>query len=369
MAQPRASGGPTGPRPTGPGPAGTRASGTRAGAGQAQAGQSLPAGDAQHELNQVEAGDLLGHRVLDLDARVHFEEHEAAAGDEELDRGQPGVGRRGDEGPGRLMQPGAEVILEERRGDLDQFLPPPLQAAVAVAEHGDRGAIPDDLHLDVPAPGQKFFHVDRGVAEGRLRLRGAVPDRLIQAGRVQHRPQAAAPAPGDRLHHHRGPGAEAGQERARLPGPGRAFRGPGQRDPEVGGPGPGGGLVAEQVEHLRRGPGEVEAGRGAGPRERTVLGQEAVARMQGVTPGTGGGPDDRAGVEIGRGARSRQADRGARPDHMGAGRVVVRVDRDGVDAEHGRGGHDAHRDLRPVRDEQLHWACFDWACLNWACLN
>jgi hypothetical protein len=76
--------------------------------------------------------------------------------------------------------------------------------------------------------------------------------------------------------------------------------------------------------------------------------------MQGVTPGASGGPDDRAGVEIGGGARPRQVHRGVRPRHVGAGGVVVRVDRDGVDAEHGRGGHDAHRDLRPIRDEQLH---------------
>ena len=254
------------------------------------------------------------------------------------------------------MQPGAEVIGEPGRGDLDQFLPPPLQAAVAVAEHGDRGAIPDDLHFDVPGLGQQLLHVHRGIAEGRLRFGGAAPDRLVQAGRVEYRPHAAAPASGDRLHHHRGAGAEAGQERARLPGIGRAVRGPGQRDPEVGGAGPRGGLVAEQVEHLRRRPGEAEAGRGAGPGERAVLGQEAVAGMQGVTPRAGGGLDDRADVEIGGRARTRQAHRSARPGHMGAGRVVVRVDRDGVDAEHGRGGHDAHRDLRPVRDEQLHRA-------------
>jgi hypothetical protein len=30
-----------------------------------------------------------------------------------------------------------------------------------------------------------------------------------------------------------------------------------------------------------------------------------------------------------------------------------RID-DVIDLEGGRGGHDAHRDLRPVRDEQLH---------------
>src|SRR5690606_11431303 len=42
---------------------------------QAEVGQRLPGSDAQLRLDQVDVGDLLGDRVLDLDARVHLDEH------------------------------------------------------------------------------------------------------------------------------------------------------------------------------------------------------------------------------------------------------------------------------------------------------
>ena len=38
--------------------------------------QRLARGHAQLQLDKVEAGDRLGHRVLDLEARVHLEEEE-----------------------------------------------------------------------------------------------------------------------------------------------------------------------------------------------------------------------------------------------------------------------------------------------------
>ena len=37
----------------------------------------LAGGDADHLLDEVDAGDHLGHRMLDLQARVHFEKIEA----------------------------------------------------------------------------------------------------------------------------------------------------------------------------------------------------------------------------------------------------------------------------------------------------
>ena len=41
----------------------------------AQVLQGLPGGDAHLRLHQVHVGDFLGDRVLDLDARVHLDEH------------------------------------------------------------------------------------------------------------------------------------------------------------------------------------------------------------------------------------------------------------------------------------------------------
>jgi hypothetical protein len=50
-------------------------------------GELLAGGDADHLLDQVEPGDRLGDRVLDLEPRVHLEEVEALVlADDELDR-------------------------------------------------------------------------------------------------------------------------------------------------------------------------------------------------------------------------------------------------------------------------------------------
>ena len=53
--------------------------------------QLLARRDPDHLLDQIEAGDLLGHRMLDLQPGVHLEEVEAlagrvGAGDDQLDR-------------------------------------------------------------------------------------------------------------------------------------------------------------------------------------------------------------------------------------------------------------------------------------------
>src|SRR3546814_3170133 len=47
--------------------------------------QRLAGGDAELPLDEIEAGDQLGHRMLDLQARVHLHEVEALALDEEFD--------------------------------------------------------------------------------------------------------------------------------------------------------------------------------------------------------------------------------------------------------------------------------------------
>ncbi len=49
-------------------------------------GQFLARGHQQLRLHQVDAGDHLGDRMLDLDARVHLDEEELAVLVEELQR-------------------------------------------------------------------------------------------------------------------------------------------------------------------------------------------------------------------------------------------------------------------------------------------
>ena len=117
---------------------------------QAEVVEGLAAGDAQLGADEVDVGDLLGDRVLDLDARVHLDEDVAAVGrEQELDRAGVDVadllGERDGVGAHPLAQLGVEV---GGRGDLDDLLVAPLDRAVPleqvdhVARRRPRGSAP-----------------------------------------------------------------------------------------------------------------------------------------------------------------------------------------------------------------------------------
>ena len=70
--------------------------------------QPLAGGDAQLRLDEVDAGDQLGHRVLDLDARVHLDEVELVVLVQELERAGAAVADLGARGGDALAHlPGA----------------------------------------------------------------------------------------------------------------------------------------------------------------------------------------------------------------------------------------------------------------------
>ena len=75
----------------------------------------LAGGDADHLLDQIDAGDELGHRMLDLQPRVHLEEVEAPvlAGDE-LDRAGGVVADRLGERDRLLAHRRARRLVEQR---------------------------------------------------------------------------------------------------------------------------------------------------------------------------------------------------------------------------------------------------------------
>ena len=233
---------------------------------QGQRGEGGAVGDAQPELDQVQPGDLFGDRVLDLQPGVDLEEGDLVVLDQELGGGQARVAGRADQGRRGRGQPGADLPGQRRRGDLDQLLPAPLQAAVPVAEdrHGAR-AVTENLDLDVPGPGQQLLGVHPPVAERRRRLGGAPAHGFGQLGLGQvllpgHRPQPAPAAAGHRLDHDRTVLAQQGTHLLRR----GVDAGSGQHGhAELTRPGPGRGLVAEQRQCLRPRAGEAQPGRGA----------------------------------------------------------------------------------------------------------
>ena len=162
--------------------------------------QRLAGGDPDLLAHEVEAGDHLGHRVLDLEARVHLHEVEAAVGvEQELEGADVGVADRLD----RLDRGGgaasARVSLGQRgrRRLLDHLLVAALDRALALAEVRVVAVlVGDDLDLDVARPLAVPLHVHLGVAERGLRLGAARRPRVEQLLLLVDDLHAAAAAAG-----------------------------------------------------------------------------------------------------------------------------------------------------------------------------
>ena len=340
---------------------------------EAELGEGGARGEAQLRLDDVHPGDLLGHRVLHLQAGVGLDERKclrcasarvgvARVGgvDEELEGSGVAVADARREAHRAVDDGVAHGVVEAgRRGHLDDLLEVPLHAALALAEVGDGAVgVAEDLHLDVARAAHELLDVQVAVAERRLRLGAAA---LVDGGDLVgalHHARAPAAAAADRLEHHGAAGAEAllkvGEEVLRL--------GDGHRvvdaahDGHVGrhGGGAGARLVAEELEGLDARADEGQAGVGAGAGEAGVLGEEAVAGMHGVAAGGEGGGDDAADVEVGGGADAVEGDRVVGLAGVQGARVVARRHRHRRHAELRRRAHDADGDLAPVRYQELH---------------
>ena len=117
---------------------------------------------------------------------------------------------------------------------------------------------------------------------------------------------------------------------------------------------PGADLRAHRLDRLRRRPDQDEARLGDGAGEAGVLGEEAVAGVDGVGAGAAGRVEDRVDAQVGLG-RGRAAERDGLVGlvHERRARVGLGEDGDGADAHPPAAGEDAARDLAAVGDEHL----------------
>jgi hypothetical protein len=141
-------------------------------------------GDAHLRLDDVDAGDLLGHGVLDLDARIDLDEVESSAVGihQELDGAGVRVTGGAAELQRRLAERGALRVVQIRgRRPLDHLLVAPLHRAVALEQVDQVAvAVAEELHLDVAGALDQLLQVDLVVAEGGLGLATALADLLLQ---------------------------------------------------------------------------------------------------------------------------------------------------------------------------------------------
>jgi hypothetical protein len=174
--------------------------------------------DAELRLDQIDARHLLGHGVLDLDARVALDE-EVLAGlgrHEELDRAGVAVLRGACEVYRIAENALAHLRVEPRRGrDLDHLLIALLHRAVALVQmHHLAVRVGEDLHFDVARSIDHALEEDRPVAERGLRLAAASLERLGHLAGCVDAPHAAPAATRRSFEHHRV--TEVARHRSRL---------------------------------------------------------------------------------------------------------------------------------------------------------
>ncbi len=237
-------------------------------------------------VDNVDAGDHLRDRMLDLHPRVHLDEEELPVLIEELDRASPDIAqfshRLGDNPADAL----ALLGVEGRGGALlPDFLVAALKRAVALAKmNGVALRVAEHLNLDVARLGEIFLEIDGIAAERGPRFDPGGADRL---GNVVGPPgdlHAAAPSARRSLDDHRI--ADRGCDLARfgfVPDAALGARDAG--DPETLSGALGFDLVAHHADVLGLRADEHDVVLLQDFRETRVLGQKAVAWMNGVGAG------------------------------------------------------------------------------------
>jgi len=303
-------------------------------------------------MQQVDAGDLLGHRMLHLYPWVSFHKVERARLtliEEKLEGANTAVVHRAGQLQGavddRLTQLGIEVGAG---GDFQQLLVAPLQAAVTFPQMADRAAVAEHLHLDMPRLAYQLLDIQGAVAERRLRLRLAARIGRVQLGRLEDRTHATPAAAGQRLEHHR---TMLGEKGLRLAEGHRTVDSANQRHAAAFGQRAGGGLVAEQFEHLRRRTDKGQAGSLAAPGELGILGEKAVAGMDRLATLGTGHVDQLLHVQVGRYATPAQRHGEIGLTRMQAGAVVFGEYRHRANAQVGAGAGDTNGDLAAVGNQ------------------
>ena len=318
--------------------------------------QRLPRRHPQLQLHEVEPGDLLGDRVLDLQPGVHLHEEALSpsprvARDDELDGARAGVaagpGGRAGGGAHRRALPGRQ---QRRRRLLDDLLVPALQRALALAEV-DHAAVLVGQHLDLDVPGSRDQALDEQgvVAERAARL---APGRGHGAGEVAgpvHRVHALPAAAGRRLDQHRVADSRGGlcQLVVREPGP---------SDPgTTGTPAAATVCLARILSPMASiaaagGPTKTIPACGAGGGERGVLAEEAVAGVDRLRAGRPRRRDHLLDREVARRSRSGPSVPRRGPDVRRAC-VGSRVHGDRTGSRGPQRADHPHRDLAAVGHE------------------
>ena len=152
--------------------------------------QPLAGRDPELVGDQVAPGHELGHRMLDLEPRVHLEEgRDAAVVDEELAGARVHVADRAREGQRGVSESLAKAARHGRRWRLlEDLLVAALDRAVPLSEVGAGAVgIEQDLDLDVTSALDQALEDEPIVAERGRRLASRAGQRVHQPIRIRER--------------------------------------------------------------------------------------------------------------------------------------------------------------------------------------
>src|SRR5262249_40326067 len=154
-------------------------------------------GDLDLQPDQIESGDHLCDGMLDLQARVDFDEIELARGPKnKLDRARVRVTDGAANLDSRLAHLPPQFFIDRRRRTLlHDLLMGALQRTIALEEM-DRVAarVAQDLNLDVARALDIFLYQQRAVAESLLRLAPRGLDGAVNCAFGSHDAHAFAAA-------------------------------------------------------------------------------------------------------------------------------------------------------------------------------
>ena len=229
----------------------------------------------------------------------------------------------------------------------------PLHRAITLVEV-DRVALRIGEHLDLDVPRRRQVLLDEHavVAEARARLAPGGGERRREAGGILRDLHALAAAAGRGLDQHRVSDLLR-FAREEIVGLVVAMVAGHQRHASTLHDPLGRGFRSHRRDRRRRRTDEDDAGVAAGTRERLVLRQESIARMDRIRACGSRDRQHARGIEV---AFPRQC--AAQPMRLVAGLdeqragVGIRVDGDRADAHAPRGAGDAHGDLAAVGDQQ-----------------
>ncbi len=316
--------------------------------------RAFAGGDLQHPLDQVQTGDRLGDRVLNLQAGIHFQEIELVpVGVVDVFHGTGGaVIHRLPKGDGRIQHFLAGVGRQVRgRGFFHHFLVPALQGAVPFAQGNHIAcAIAEHLHFHMAGPGDEALQEHAAVVEETLALAAhgfkGIPEFAfaVAAG------EADAATAGGAFQHHRVAKSVGGlqsfleilqQTAARCQGHTGSFR-------QFPGP-----VLQAELAHLVGGGADKGNTIGlAGLGKVGVLGKKAIPRNNRLGAGVLGGRQNLGLVEVGfAGAVTGQGDRFIGQGHMQAMAILVGIDSNTANAHGLEGANGADRDFAPVGDQ------------------